>query len=891
MRARHATAETTRRSVVELSMWATVGSGILVIIAGTLLARSITRPLEGVAAGAEAIRRGDLSRRIDEEGDDEIASLARSFNRMAASLSAARDDAEATTRLRDDTAGLVQRMQGHLDVEAFAAGSFPSLLSLLGGLQAAFFVSRNGEDEARFDRVWTHASDPQIPTTVRAGEGLVGEVATTKTALFVDGGELDRADEPAMPVGFRRLRTSLADTTPAAIAIVPFLSEGRTLGLLEIATARPLDPRERVLLTNVAEVGGVLLKAFRATAETTRLLRETQDLADELQKQTEELHSLNQQVEEKNRFLEDQRTSLEGSELTLREQQDELQALNEELEEQATLVNTRNVALERKNEELEAARSLIETKVEELRLSAQFKSQFLANVSHELRTPLNSQLILSRLLQENTEGNLTTKQRDYLRTIHRSGMELLRLVDDILDLAKIEAGRLEIQTEQVDLATVLAEMEANFREIALRKGLTFVVHAPAENVPPALQTDGHRLRQILKNLIGNAIKFTERGGVVVELVATAAGQDGPRPGRVAFHVRDTGIGLSIGQQAHVFEAFRQADGSISRTYGGTGLGLSISRELATLLGGEISVESSLGAGSVFTLVVGDAAPSDGVVRGPIAGDHPPATTSSREPEPSRTSDEATLREALIITNDDDFAASAAAPAAESGFSLVRVAYDGQAHATVRGLSPSAVVLAVDGRDMETASLLRADLDARRIPVHFVGSLNEPRRALAEIALFLHRIASSPSGRPLPASATAQEDPAFVGKCVLLVDDDMRNIFALTAVLEREGLRVRFAEDGEQALLAMDQHATTDAVLMDVMMPKLDGLATIAALRADERFAKTPILAVTAKTMQGDRERCLAAGASDYITKPINIDQLLSLLRVWLYRGPTTTQRA
>jgi CheY-like chemotaxis protein len=193
--------------------------------------------------------------------------------------------------------------------------------------------------------------------------------------------------------------------------------------------------------------------------------------------------------------------------------------------------------------------------------------------------------------------------------------------------------------------------------------------------------------------------------------------------------------------------------------------------------------------------------------------------------------------------------------------------------------------------METASLLRADLDARRIPVHFVGSLNEPRRALAEIALFLHRIASSPSGRPLPASATAQEDPAFVGKCVLLVDDDMRNIFALTAVLEREGLRVRFAEDGEQALLAMDQHATTDAVLMDVMMPKLDGLATIAALRADERFAKTPILAVTAKTMQGDRERCLAAGASDYITKPINIDQLLSLLRVWLYRGPTTTQRA
>jgi signal transduction histidine kinase/CHASE3 domain sensor protein/ActR/RegA family two-component response regulator len=936
---RRATAETARNGVLQLSMWATVCSGLLVILAGTLLARSITTPLAAIAEGAEAIGRGELDRRISEEGNDELTALAIAFNRMAARLSRARVEADAILGLKEESAALVRRMQGHTDVEGFAESALPDLTAVLGSMQAAFYVSQEADDNDVFVRVWAQADAAELPTKVRLGEGLLGETARSQRPLFLGAQDdlptRDAAGQAASPEASHglRLRSTLLDTEPVAVALVPFVFEGQTLGLLELASGRPFTVHDRALLASIAEVVGVILKAFRSGDLTKRLLRGTQDLADELQKQTEELQSLNEELEEKHRALEEQRQALEESQLVLREQQDELQALNEELEEQATVVNSRNHALEAKNQEVEAARRLVEAKVEELRLSAEFKSQFLANVSHELRTPLNSQLILSRLLQENAEGNLTAQQQGYLRTIHRSGIELLRLVDDILDLAKIEAGRLEIEPETVDLAATLGELDDAFRELARAKGLTLRVAKPSAGIPPTLRTDGHRLKQILKNLIGNAIKFTEKGEIVVDVDLVK--EPNEHAGSLCFRVRDTGIGLSNEQRAHIFEAFRQADGSTSRLYGGTGLGLSISRELAALLGGSILVSSELGKGSTFSVILGDAPvstrnpgtpssirpPTNGSSTGPrnklrrastpgfgaVRVDTPadpspkgassvmPAATSSsapiteRPPEPSAApgqSAQPTEREMVVVTDLPTFADPLAGPAQAAGLTLTTLPYNADARTKLRKMHPVGLIVAVDSAEMDTASLLRADAEIRGIPVHFVGSLNEPRRAAAEAALFLQS-ADVRRGTRLRGSAT---EPAFAGKRVLLVDDDMRNIFALTAVLEREGLQVSFAEDGVQGIAAMNEAPDTNVVLMDLMMPRMDGLTAIRTLRADERFAKTPILAVTAKAMQGDREACLAAGASDYLTKPVNVDQLLSLLRVWLYEGPTRTQR-
>jgi signal transduction histidine kinase/CheY-like chemotaxis protein len=957
---RRATAEAARAGVLQLSMWATVCSGLLVILAGTLLARSITVPLASVAEGAEAIGRGELDLRIAEDGDDELTALAIAFNRMAERLAVAREEANAILALKEESAALVRKMQGHNDVEGFAQSALPDLTAVLGALQAAFYVSQEAEDNDLFVRVWSQAEPAELPSTVRFGDGLLGETARSQRTLFLGaqvgfgddedhtGGDPELQQRLQQGIHKLRLRSALLDTEPVAMALVPFVFEGQTLGLLEIATDRPLTKHDRELLGSIAEVAGVILKAFRSNDQTRRLLRGTQDLADELQKQTEELQGLNEELEEKHRALELQRQELEGSQLTLREQQDELQALNEELEEQATVVNSRNHALEAKNQEIEAARRLVEAKVEELRLSAEFKSQFLANVSHELRTPLNSQLILSRLLQENAEGNLTAQQQGYLRTIHRSGIELLRLVDDILDLAKIEAGRLEIEPESVDLAATLTELEDAFRELARAKGLALRVVKPTGDVPTTLRTDGHRLKQILKNLIGNAIKFTEKGEVVVETALAKTG--GEHAGAVMFQVRDTGIGLSPEQQTHIFEAFRQADGSTSRLYGGTGLGLSISRELAALLGGSIHVESELGKGSVFSVILGDApastrgsgvpsnapgslrppanknaprgslrrasTPGLGAVRadtsseGPIGAPRPstapgggdgrsPATAVVPVPGSNAAGASPTMppsgggaalgpedRKLVVVTDVPSFVEPLTETALAAGVTLTTLSYDAEARAKLRRMHPVGLIVAIDSAEMDTASLLRADAEIRGIPVHFVGSLNEPRRAAGEAALFLH----SADVRRGTRTRGANKEPAFVGKSVLLVDDDMRNIFALTAVLEREGLHVSFAEDGLQAIAAMNEAPETHVVLMDLMMPRMDGLTAIRTLRGDERFAKTPILAVTAKAMQGDREACLAAGASDYLTKPVNVDQLLSLLRVWLYDGPTRTQR-
>ncbi|HEX9083243.1 MAG TPA: response regulator, partial [Gemmatimonadaceae bacterium] len=780
-----------------------------------------------------------------------------------------------------------------------------------------------------------------------------------------------------------------------------------------------------------------------------------------------------------NQELEAQARTLRQSEELLKEQQEELQQVNEELEEKASLLAEQNRKVETKNEEVEAARLALEEKAEQLALSSKYKSEFLANMSHELRTPLNSLLILARLLSENKEGNLTPKQVEFAQTILTSGSDLLNLINDVLDLSKVEAGKMDVNPTEIRLEDIKEFVERSFNQLADQKGLGFHVDVTSD-LPQALFTDGGRLQQVLKNLLSNAFKFTEQGDVTLTVRRAEKGRRFLNPTLeaasdvLAFAVSDTGVGIAKEKQRLIFEAFQQADGTTSRKYGGTGLGLSISREIARLLGGEIRVESAENQGSTFTLFL----PlryiprEEGPDRDPIRVRNYPSVPRNTVAAPRRTTPvraqpasrdqrrksgdalqyrperravpqtvinddreriEEGDRTVLVIENDQNFARVLLDMAREKGFKAV-VELDGEAGLTAaREIRPDAITLDIDmpGMDgLEVLDRLKRDPDTRHVPVHIISGVEEkreglkagaiaflakpvskegldtafarissfidtvpknllvvednetqrqsiveliahddvditavgsaeealgklherhfdcmvldlglrsgdmggfdllekvksdpdnhdlpiiiytgkelsqedetkikkyaetiivkdvksPERLLDETALFLHRIeAKLPEQKRKMLEHLHDADSVVAGKNVLVVDDDVRNIFSLTSMLEDHGMVVRFAENGRQAIEELKKDANVDAVLMDVMMPEMDGYETTRAIRAMDQFKSLPIIALTAKAMKGDREKCITAGASDYITKPVDTEQLLSLLRVWLYR--------
>jgi signal transduction histidine kinase len=517
---------------------------------------------------------------------------------------------------------------------------------------------------------------------------------------------------------------------------------------------------QRTFLDQLGETIGIVLNTIQATMRTEELLRQSQALTLELQQRSEELQS----------------------------QQEELRRSNAELAEKAALLARQNKDIEVRNSEIEQARQALQERADQLALATKYKSEFLANMSHELRTPLNSLLILARLLSDNNEGNLTPKQIEFAETIHGAGSDLLGLISDILDLSKIEAGRMDVQASPIALSSLVEYVEATFRPLTAEKGLDFAVRLDTRS-PGELQTDEQRLQQVLRNLLSNAVKFTGEGTVELRISVAEQVHIGDAeemvtlPKAVAFEVADTGIGIAEEKLRIIFEAFQQADGTISRKHGGTGLGLSISREIAHLLGGAITVQSTLGRGSVFTLYL------------PM---EPPI----------------------------------------QAISVPRVRVPEQ-----RGL-----LGVVDDRRANGA-----DVGAERAG----GRAQQGMESLTRF-----------SGR-------------FDGEVVLVVDDDVRNVFALTSVLEQHGLTVRYAENGLEAIDMLERADRIDLVLMDIMMPEMDGYTTMRAVRRMERFAALPIIALTAKAMQGDREKAIEAGASEYITKPVVTGQLLDLIRLWL----------
>ncbi|MER5950059.1 HAMP domain-containing protein [Streptomyces sp. NPDC001904] len=776
------------------------------------MAGNLTRQVRAIAAVATAVTRGDLNLKIDVDAAGEIQVLQDNINKMISNLRDTTIANEEQDWLKGNLARISGLLQGRRDLDDVASLIMSELTPVVSAQHGAFFMAMpldDGPDAASSDEdayelrmLGSYGySMGSMPTSFRPGETLIGTAAQEKRTIIVDNA----------PSGYLKIASGLGEAPPAQVIVIPVLFEGTVLGVIELASFTPFAQIQKDFLNQIAEMIATSVNTISVNTKTEVLLKQSQELTEQLRERSAELEN----------------------------RQKALQASNAELEEKAELLAQQNRDIEVKNTEIEEARQVLEERAEQLAVSMRYKSEFLANMSHELRTPLNSLLILAKLLADNADANLTPKQVEFAETIHGAGSDLLQLINDILDLSKVEAGKMDVSPTRIALVQLVDYVEATFRPLTAEKQLDFSVRVSPE-LPTTLHTDEQRLLQVLRNLLSNAVKFTDSGAV--ELVIRPAGGDVPNAIReqlleagslrdadadlIAFSVTDTGIGIAASKMRVIFEAFKQADGTTSRKYGGTGLGLSISREIARLLGGEIHAASEPGRGSTFTLYL-------------------PLHPSELPPQ----------------------GYAQLAPAVEPGRPL---ALDAAPEPAAEVETPAEVKSYRETQN-GAAALFRRRRKAVPEP--------EPRAALP--------------GQPAPAQepweSAVEEIPAptprrgsvFGGEKVLIVDDDIRNVFALTSVLEQHGLSVLYAENGREGIEVLEQHDDVTVVLMDIMMPEMDGYATTTAIRRMPQFAGLPIIALTAKAMKGDREKAIESGASDYVTKPVDPDHLLSVMEQWM----------
>jgi HAMP domain-containing protein/signal transduction histidine kinase/CheY-like chemotaxis protein len=1008
-----------------------------------IMAGSLTSQVRAIAEVSTAVTQGDLTRVVAVEAQGEVAELKDNINQMIANLAETTRVNEEQDWLKTNLARISSLMQGQRDLQTVTRLLMSELTPTVSAQHGAFFLSEQddaAEDaELRLVASYGYKARKSVANRFKVGEALVGQAALERQTIVIT----------QAPVDYIKVSSGLGEAAPVNIVVLPVVFEDQVLGVIELASLRPFNDVNLTFLEQVIETIGVVLNTIIANMRTEELLAQSQRLTEELQSQSQELQTQQEELRRSNAELESQAASLKASEELLQQQQEELQQTNEELQEKARLLAEQNRSIEVKNREIEMARLGLEEKAQQLAVSSKYKSEFLANMSHELRTPLNSLLILAKLLGDNDKGNLDERQVEFANTIHHAGSDLLNLINDILDLTKVEAGKMDVLPADVRMMSIAASMEASFRPLADDRGLDLDIEI-AEGAPELVVTDEQRLLQVLKNLLSNAVKFTDAGSVKLAISLAPEGMRFTttpltRAQRVvSFEVTDTGIGIAADKLRIIFESFQQADGTTSRRYGGTGLGLSISREIARLLGGEIRVTSAEGEGSTFTLYLPDtyvAPPADpepsqvAALVAPIAVDvmaldPEPAEAVHGEVPDDRTAIRQGDRVLLIVEGESALASRAVELVHEADAKAVVAQRGGAALALAREFRPDGVLLNTklpfsDG--MVLLSHLKQDTELRHIPVHVVadedsrrqalrlgaigtteGELDEgamthaiagllewssrgvrrllivedddteraavgallggdgievietgtadeaiaaleaqrvdcvvldlklpktsgftlleriktdpalqsvpviiytgkdltrreetrlaryaetiivkdarsPERLLEEATLFLHRSGSHlPDDQRLMLEQLHAGSAVLEGRKVLIVDDDVRNVFALTSVLERQGMHVRFAENGRDGIESLQADPDVDIVLMDIMMPEMDGYQTMAAIRQLPEFAKLPIIALTAKAMKGDREASIAAGASDYVTKPVNVDQLLSLMRVWLY---------
>jgi signal transduction histidine kinase/HAMP domain-containing protein/ActR/RegA family two-component response regulator len=734
------------------------------------LAGNLTRQVRAISQVTSAVATGDLTRSITVEAEGEVAELKDNINAMVQSLRETTRANQEQYWLKTNLARIAGLLQGHRDLDAVAEVIMEELIPLVGAQHGTFFMAGDSSDGTVLRLIAGYGLRAGIdaPSQFGLGQSLIGQVAKSKKPVVITDA----------PPDYVRISSGLGEAAPVSLIVLPIIFEGRVLGVIEAGSFSPFTQVHQDFLEQLMETIGTSVNTIIVNSRTDDLLQESQRLAGELQARTGELQA----------------------------RQEELQRSNADLEDKAAQLAAQKRDIEIKNSEIEQARQEIEERARQLDQASRYKSQFLANVSHELRTPLNSLLILARLLAQNPAANLSPKQVEYANVIHSSGSDLLLLINDILDLSKVEAGKLEIHPELFALGTLVEDLRTVFEPMAADKRLGFAVVAAAA-VPDQLVTDRQRLRQVLHNLLSNALKFTQQGQVVlrIELVPADPGTEA----EIAFSVTDTGIGISDDSLKTIFEAFQQGDGTTSRRYGGTGLGLAISREVAAQLGGRITAHSQPGAGSTFTLYLPVS------YRAPASGLPAPGTP--------------------FTSNGSGIANGSAA--AES--------------------SPRAVAEPAQAAPMPAAEVTGAEI---------------PRVEAAPAA-------EPPSGRSRPHERLR-------GRKVLIVDDDLRNAFAITGILELYGLTVIHASSGHQGIEVLRSAGRAiDLVLMDVMMPEMDGYATTAAIREMPLLADLPIIAVTARAMQGDRGKSIAAGASDYVTKPVDTEELLTTMERWLTVPP------
>jgi CheY-like chemotaxis protein/signal transduction histidine kinase len=943
----------------------------------------------------------------------------------AANMKAQQEDAERLSHvawLRNGQSELAEQVIGQLTLNLLGRNVLQFFAHYLGAVVAAVYVRQEHGGLVRVASYGFSRQQELQEQSIYSGEGVVGKAAEQDQIITLDD----------VPQDYFKVTSGLGDGSPRSVVVVPTSNDDQVNGVIELGFLRELTQRDIEFLELVAENVGTSIEAARYRQRLQEVLAETQQLNEELQVQQEELRTANEELEEQSRILKESQAHLET-------QQAELEQTNEQLAEQSKALADQRDALDRNNEELSVAQVELEARADELQRSSKYKSEFLANMSHELRTPLNSSLILAKLLAENPQDNLSEEQVKFAESIYSAGNDLLNLINDILDISKVEAGKLDMRPENSSVSRLVDGLRMTFEPLAADKQLQFSVEVQP-GAPVSLYTDRQRLEQILKNLLSNAVKFTETGAVSL----TVSRQPGEG---IAFTVRDSGIGIAEDQQQSIFEAFRQADGTTNRRYGGTGLGLSISRDLAQLLGGSISVTSQPGQGSIFTLVLPEQyveqVPSQYVdaqapvaakaVQMPIPVPVTPVAAPIIEPIPRFADDreKAPFNKRCILVIEDEvrFAhilydlahelgyACLVAHGADEGFdlaasflpdailldmrlpdhsgltvlqrlkelpgtrhipvhvisvedrqeaalqmgaigyavkpttreelkdvfarleakltqkvkrvllveddalqrdSIARLIGDDDIEITAVGFAQDALELLRDNAydcmiiDLKLPDMLGNDLLKRMStdeicafpPVIVYTGRNltrdeetellkysrtiiikgarSPERLLDEVTLFLHKVESQLSNERQKMLKTARSrDRVFEGRKILVVDDDVRNIFALTSALEHKGAIVEVGRNGLEAIEKLNTVEDIDLVLMDVMMPEMDGYEATAQIRKDPRWRKLPIIAVTAKAMKDDQERCLQAGSNDYLAKPIDLDRLFSLIRVWL----------
>jgi signal transduction histidine kinase/HAMP domain-containing protein/DNA-binding response OmpR family regulator len=993
------------------------------------LAENLTTQVRAIAEVATAVTQGDLTRSITVQAKGEVAALKDTINEMIRNLRDTTQKNTETDWLKTNLAKFSRMLQGQKDLNTVGRLILSELAPVVTAQHAEFHVLSGGDENPHLTLLASYASEGEVAhgRRIGLGEGLVGQCALEKRKILLTN----------PPPDYVRISSGLGNAAPRNILVLPVVFESQVKGVLELASFEGFSEIHQAFLDQLTESIGIVINTIEANTRTEDLLTQSQTLAQELQSR-----------------------------------QEELQTTNQELQEKARLLAHQNQEVERKNQEVEQARQALEEKARQLALTSKYKSEFLANMSHELRTPLNSLLILSDQLSGNAEGNLTMKQVEFARTIHSSGNDLLMLINDILDLSKIESGTVAVDVGEVRLDELQRFVERTFRHVAETKGLSFEIRMDPR-LPKSVSTDAKRLQQILRNLLSNAFKFTHKGEVNLVIRPASAGwtadnEDLSRASDVIeFSVTDTGIGIPTDKQQIIFEAFQQADGSTSRKYGGTGLGLAISRELSRLLRGEIRLVSAPNKGSVFSLYLPQAFPPSRLPRkssdaaavasaaieaarhaaerrkeksvpAPSFEDTASLTGVDAPPMPSIMVNEAdddreTVhpgdKTVLIVENDLAFAKVLLEAAREQGFKAVVTSQGTAALTMVNELKPSAILLDIFLPDIDgwrVMSRLKNDLTTRSIPIHvisteeardralnsgarrFIAKPIQSRRAVDQVLQEIHAytatdrrklllVESDPvrlttireylaglenvelitatdgtraaellrEGRvdcaivnpdmpefdlaavmeelrdserahvpvitygrlpaaSLGAAAVHERIPgvhevhsierlldqvvlalhldvarvkdehrkvlddiygstkALSGRRVLIVDDDIRNIFALSSVLEDYGMDIKTADNGREAIGIASQ-GELDVILMDIMMPEMDGLETMKEIRKISNCKDLPIVAVTAKAMKGDRERCIEAGAWDYLSKPVDREQLLTVLKAWLQR--------